>query len=499
MKSVILTLYGVQAYSILVTIAATPFLIQYLGAEGYGLIGLYFVIQMLLQVVDGGLTGTITKLSANLNPLSASSVIHFYASYSYFKKLICAGIFAILCVSLILYLGGFFARLIESSFSVNTINNCVILMVLCVAVRFFSLSDRGFLQGIEQQYAIAVTNFVSVTLRYPIALLILAISRTDITFFFVFQLVVVLVEVCILRCFSRLYMKRMNIPINQKLTTQKETIAKKWLISHSSSLWAISILWVLASQLDKLILSFSVSLEDYGVFSLALVCANLMLTMFIPINQVLMPRFVKLYAKSDKSAMISEVLKVIHLYVCVFSVIGVGFLFFGGEILFLWTSNTDMSFKADEFLGYLAVGNFIHGITNIIFITAYASDNLSMYAKRYMFHVLAFLPISIYAAVVHKEFGVVAVWVASAAIFLGHTAVPFLNQIVGMKNVLYSIVVAFSQLFLVVFFMYLFKSYISLSQFNRLEVLVILALLFSCLLGVNYLLTSKISKFYGRL
>jgi hypothetical protein len=176
-----------------------------------------------------------------------------------------------------------------------------------------------------------------------------------------------------------------------------------------------------------------------------------------------------------------------------------GLLFFGGELLFLWTSNADMSLKANDFLGYLAVGNFIHGVTNIIFITVYASNDLAVYAKRYMYHVLVFLPISIYAAIAHKEFGVVVVWVASAVLFFGHTAVPFLKRIVGMKNVLYSIVVAFSQLFIVVFFMFLFKSYVSLSDLNRLEVLVVLGLLFSFLLGVNYLITSKITKFVGRL
>ena len=59
MKSAIVSLYGVQIYSVIVTIVVTPLLIRFLGTEGYGLIGLYFVIQMLLQVVDGGLTGLI--------------------------------------------------------------------------------------------------------------------------------------------------------------------------------------------------------------------------------------------------------------------------------------------------------------------------------------------------------------------------------------------------------------------------------------------------------
>ena len=61
MKSSLVYLYGVQVYSVIITILATPFLIELLGTEGYGLIGLYFVIQMLVQVVDGGLSGTITN------------------------------------------------------------------------------------------------------------------------------------------------------------------------------------------------------------------------------------------------------------------------------------------------------------------------------------------------------------------------------------------------------------------------------------------------------
>ena len=86
MKTAIITLYGVQVYSVIVTILVTPLLVTFLGVEGYGLIGLYFVIQMLLQVVDGGLTGTITKLSASLDPANNGSMNSFNASFWYIKK-----------------------------------------------------------------------------------------------------------------------------------------------------------------------------------------------------------------------------------------------------------------------------------------------------------------------------------------------------------------------------------------------------------------------------
>ena len=101
MKSAIVSLYGVQIYSVIVTIVVTPLLISFLGTEGYGLIGLYFVIQMLLQVVDGGLTGTITKLSAELDPSSANSVIRFNKFYRYFQSLIKQAVLLLLLLTVI--------------------------------------------------------------------------------------------------------------------------------------------------------------------------------------------------------------------------------------------------------------------------------------------------------------------------------------------------------------------------------------------------------------
>jgi O-antigen/teichoic acid export membrane protein len=85
MKSALFSLYGVQFYSVVITIFATPLLIKFLGTEGYGLIGLYFVIQMLLQVVDGGLTGTITKLTAQLNLSNLTDMTGLNKSYQYFQ------------------------------------------------------------------------------------------------------------------------------------------------------------------------------------------------------------------------------------------------------------------------------------------------------------------------------------------------------------------------------------------------------------------------------
>lgn len=489
MKSALFSLYGVQFYSVVITIFATPLLIKFLGTEGYGLIGLYFVIQMLLQVVDGGLTGTITKLTAQLNLSNLTDMTGLNKSYQYFQGFLNKAVLILLFISAIVYQTEAASSLIESSLPESIIDMSVLLMIACVAIRFLSLPDRGLLQGLERQKTLALTNFTIVTLRYPVAVAMLGLLGADVVHFFCFQLLVVLVEVAILKYFSLSYLKSEDISGDPKVLDNGINLDLKWLIKQAGSLWIISVLWVLVSQVDKLVLSFSVPLEAYGIFSLALISANLMLTMFVPINQVLMPRFVKLYERSDSGAFTSMVFRTIQFYVCFFSVVASGLYIFGEELLFLWTRSSELSEGASVFLGYLAIGNFIHGITNIIFITSYARGDLAEYAKRYMIHVSVILPISVYSAIAYQEYGVVLVWVFGAFGFFLHTAVPLLRRIFEFRTALVAIVSASFQIMLTSGAMYLFKSQFTLVAYPNLDFLILLTGLALLLLVINYLIS----------
>jgi O-antigen/teichoic acid export membrane protein len=331
-----------------------------------------------------------------------------------------------------------------------------------------------------------------------VAVAMLGLLGADVVHFFCFQLLVVLVEVAILKYFSLSYLKSEDISGDPKVLDNGINLDLKWLIKQAGSLWIISVLWVLVSQVDKLVLSFSVPLEAYGIFSLALISANLMLTMFVPINQVLMPRFVKLYERSDSGAFTSMVFRTIQFYVCFFSVVASGLYIFGEELLFLWTRSSELSEGASVFLGYLAIGNFIHGITNIIFITSYARGDLAEYAKRYMIHVSVILPISVYSAIAYQEYGVVLVWVFGAFGFFLHTAVPLLRRIFEFRTALVAIVSASFQIMLTSGAMYLFKSQFTLVAYPNLDFLILLTGLALLLLIINYLISHvSIRHSYG--
>ena len=495
MKASLVYLYGVQFYSVFITILATPFLIELLGTEGYGLIGLYFVIQMLLQVVDGGLTGTITKLTAQLDLSDSVNVSSFNRSYQYFRGVLNKAVLVLLFVGGILFLTDAASLMIETTLAAKTIDMSVLLMIACVATRFLSLPERGLLQGLERQKTLALTNFTIVTLRYPVALGMLALFRHDVVHFFCFQLLVVLVEVAILKYFGRNYLKSADVSGVPKELDSDTDLNLGWLVKQAGSLWSISVLWVLVSQVDKLVLSLSVPLEAYGIFSLALVGANLMLTMFIPVNQVLMPRFVKLFNMSDPSVFAGMVFTTIQFYVCFFSVVASCLYVFGEELLFLWTRSTQLSADASFFLGYLAIGNFIHGVTNIVFIATYASGDLAGYAKRYRNHVAVVLPISVFSAISYKEYGVVLVWVLGALGFFLHTTAPLLRRIFEIRAALVSLISGSLQITATMGAMYLFKLQFAFLANQALEYFAYLAGLVVCLFMMNYLISCTCIRF----
>ena len=131
---------------------------------------------MLLQVVDGGLTGTITKLTAQLNLSNLTDMTGLNKSYQYFQGFLNKAVLILLFISAIVYQTEAASSLIESSLPESIIDMSVLLMIACVAIRFLSLPDRGLLQGLERQKTLALTNFTIVTLRYPVAVAMLGLS-----------------------------------------------------------------------------------------------------------------------------------------------------------------------------------------------------------------------------------------------------------------------------------------------------------------------------------
>src|SRR5690606_35287897 len=64
--------YAGQAYAMLVGILILPFYLGHLGAEAYGLIGFFAVMQVWLQLLDAGLSPSLVRQIAHFRGRTAS-------------------------------------------------------------------------------------------------------------------------------------------------------------------------------------------------------------------------------------------------------------------------------------------------------------------------------------------------------------------------------------------------------------------------------------------
>ena len=56
--------YIAQAYSAIVSLAFAPYILSKIGAEAYGLVGIFLIAQGWIQLLDAGLTPTTTRETA---------------------------------------------------------------------------------------------------------------------------------------------------------------------------------------------------------------------------------------------------------------------------------------------------------------------------------------------------------------------------------------------------------------------------------------------------
>ena len=74
LKFNILASYVSQIYLVIISIAILPIYMKYMGAEAYGLVGFFAMLQGLFSLLDFGLTPTISRQTAQYNAGAESAL-----------------------------------------------------------------------------------------------------------------------------------------------------------------------------------------------------------------------------------------------------------------------------------------------------------------------------------------------------------------------------------------------------------------------------------------
>lgn len=412
-KSLVIT-YSAQIYSTIITLALTPLLISFVGAEGFGLIGFYLILQTWLQIFDAGVSGTLSRqiALAKTCKLSLKSFLsNFYKIYSFF---------AIISVSILLigtYTAEAFSKhWFETSLSIDLVSFCIKSMLVSLSFKYLSGPLRSGLIGLEFHGILGIFNLLFTTLRYPAGLLILYLYDNSLKAYFSYQAIIAILEWLVLQVLF--YIKSKQTMNNAKISEEPITSSIKTLLVLSTQLSILTVLWVLVSQIDKLLLSGAMSLELFGYYSLAVTVTGVIFTLNMPLNQVLMPRLTFLIANNNNKKY-SELLINASLFSAVLFIPFAVFLsFFGKELVWAWTGNMKAAENASHYIIWLAIGNVAAVLVNFAFLLQFTLKNLKKHLIAYIVYSVIVIPITFLVVKNQPGEGTAIFWMLHNCLFL---------------------------------------------------------------------------------
>lgn len=391
LKRNIVASYISQAYVALIGIVMVPLYMRYMGAEAYGLIGFFAMLQAWFQVLDMGLTPTMARESARFNG-GAIDAMHL-------RRLLRAmeGIFvAVALLGCMAIVGG--SGIIAVSWlkvqqlSRHEVQLSVILIAVIVALRWMCGLYRGAITGFEKLVWLGGFNIAFATARFVLVIPVFIYIGSSPIDFFAYQLLLAFIEVFVL--VMQTYRLLPEMKTRQSIPWAWESL--RGVVNFSVSISVASLAWLMATQADKLVLSKLLPLTEYGYFTLVAMVAGGVLVISSPISGALLPRLTKLNAEGNAKGLIDLYRSATQLVVAMAVPTALVLSLFSDKVLWVWTGNIVLVEKVAPVLTLYAVGSGISVVAAFPYYLQYAKGNLRLHLLGSLLFVVVFIPTLIY-------------------------------------------------------------------------------------------------------
>lgn len=414
LKRNIVANYVSQIYVTGIGILILPLYIKYMGAEAYGLVGFFTMLQAWFGLLDMGLTPTIGRETARYHGGSMSGLA--YRQLLRALTLIFAGIAVF---------GGGALWLFSDTIANNWLNSellaisdvvlAVEIMAISVALRWMGGLYRGVITGSERLVWLSGFNGLVATLRFVAVFVSMWLYGFTPFVFFVHQLVVALLEVAGLYLMShRLLPRRHSFGenIGWSFKPVKPVLKFALTIAFTSSVW------VLVTQTDKLVLSGILPLAEYGYFTLAVLAASGIMVISGPISSAIMPRMARLHAEGKKDELMQVYRNATQLVSVIAGSAAITIAYCAESLLFAWTGNAELAAQTAPILRLYAIGNGFLAVAAFAYYLQYALGNLRFHLIGNAVMVVALIPAIIVAATYYGGVGAGYVWLTVNGLYL---------------------------------------------------------------------------------
>jgi O-antigen/teichoic acid export membrane protein len=346
--------YGWRAF---IALAFLPLYIRYLGIESYALIGVFTVLLASLSIVDTGLRATLGREMARFagGASDATAVRDVLRTIEVVVVAFgSASALAIWAAS-----GCLAAWVHPEHLSQKSVAVAFATMGVVIMLAFCEGMYVGCLSGLQRQVTEnAITTAVGTVRSVGAAGIVACISPT-IEAFFIWQAVVSAMSMAI----AAATVYRVLPAGSRPARPSRAVIGSLW--RFAGGVTAVTFVWFLSTQIDKLVLSRALSMADFGYYALASSVAGVISMVARPVNAAFWPRLAQLAAQGDESG-VRAVYHTAAQVVTVFAATAAAMLMtFGRDLLFLWTRDPALSDAVAPLAGVLAVGASLQSVATV--------------------------------------------------------------------------------------------------------------------------------------
>lgn len=346
-----------QGWASLMALAFVPVYIRLMGIDAYGLVGFYASLQGILQILDFGLSPTVSRELARWSVKANSA--------SDARDLVRTLEIGYWTIGVLIALGlGIAAPVIATHWirseqlSPEVVTRSVISMALVAALQWPLTFYTGGLVGLQRQVLLSVLNIALSTLNYAGAALMLAIVHPSVDVFFQWQVAVsairaVLMIASMWHCLPR---------SGRRPKVRPQVIRSVW--RFAAGMTGLSITATILTQSDKIILSRVAGLEAVGYYTIAASVANTIAIVLSPTFNALFPRFAAMVAGGQHDALQQLYHRGSQWVAVLVAPLSITLAVFAPAVILAWTGDPRAAQVAAPIATMLSIGTGLSAITN---------------------------------------------------------------------------------------------------------------------------------------
>jgi len=413
--------YAGGLWSALMSFAFVPLQVRYIGIEGYGLVGIYASMQVWFALLDMGIAPAVSREMARFGAgaHSARSIRELFNSL----ELVYVCLAALLAAVVVAGSSWIAAHWLNAqSLPVATVAETVGLIGCVAALRWIGAFYRGVLIGLQRQVWLSTFNSLFATLRGAAVVLVLAFISPTVQAFFIFQGLVGLLEISALAIIGT----RRNLPrVPEAARFSPAAVRQVWRFAGGMAI--ITIISILLTQVDKLVLSKFLPLSQFGYYMLAYTAASVLHLMTTPVGNAAYPRLTELVTARDTTQLAATYHGLSQTLTLVLVPITVVMALFPQHVLLLWTHDPVITAAAAPLFSMLLVGNMLNGLYFVPYNLQLANGWTRFSIQVNLIALVVLVPVIYFGVRKVGPVAAAAAWVALNASYI-FVALPIMHR-----------------------------------------------------------------------